>query len=478
MGPAPEDFDLILFGTGSALNVLEPFLEMHPHRRVAVIEREQPGGICLTRGCIPSKMLVRAADVVQAIRRAPAYGIRVGPARPDFARVVRAMRRHVDHESEEIAKGLRSDPRIEFIQGTAAFDGPNTLHVGRRRLRASTIFLCTGSRPLVPEIEGLADVAYDTTDTIFHIKRLPRSLVIVGGGYIAAEFGHFFSAMGTKVTILGRNRRFHPDEEPEIGAVVRRQLGTRCRIETGNKVVRVSKRGKKLLVEAWQGGRKLVVSGERLLLAAGRRSNTDWLEAPKGGVEVDEEGWIKVDQHLATTALGVYAFGDALGRHLFKHTANYESEVAFRNAFSNEKTEPDYHAVPRAVFTDPEVAAVGMGEADAIDTVGRQNVLVGSYRFQDTARGKAMGSMDHFVKGLVDARSGKILGAHIVGPQASTLIQEVIAAMNSAGVQVDAIRNAIHIHPALPEVVERALGRLESVDAYHERLRDWGLETV
>ncbi|HID71471.1 MAG TPA: hypothetical protein EYP29_01845 [Thermoplasmata archaeon] len=216
-----------------------------------------------------------------------------------------------------------------------------------------------------------------------------------------------------------------------------------------------------LVASASQKG--VAVKVDTILVATGRAPNTDILHPEKGGIKTDEKGWILVNHYLETSQPGVWAFGDANGRYLFKHVANYESVVVYYNAFLNMKRKVDYHAVPHAVFTHPEIASVGLREKKAIEKYGKENILIGFQRYQDTA----MDLKDYFVKVIVERKRGRIVGAHIIGPQASVLIQEIINLMNTPEQSLEPIHEGMHIHPALTEVVERACTSLMPVEHYH-----------
>jgi mycothione reductase len=305
------------------------------------------------------------------------------------------------------------------------------------------------------------------------MNRLPESIAIVGGGYIAAEYGHFFSAMGSKVTILGRNPQFLKQEEPEVSALAKRELERHMIILTNHEVREAEKTSndkKKLIVVNRENGAENVTIADEILVAAGRGPNTDVLHPEKGGIETDKRGWIIVDEYLETLQPNVWAFGDANGRHLFKHVANYESMVVYYNVVLKRKVKVDYHAIPHAVFTYPEIGSVGLREKEAIENYGKDKVLIGIYKYENTAKGEAMGIKDHFVKTIVERDSMKILGAHIIGPYASILIQEIINLMYTPEQSAEPIIKGMHIHPALNEVVERAFRSLMSPDQYQHLL--------
>jgi dihydrolipoamide dehydrogenase len=454
-----KEYDVIAIGTGSAMNFMENILQMDPDVKVAVIDKDDPGGICLTRGCIPTKILVYPAEVVRVLESARDVGIDVDIKHIDFQGIMNRMASKIKEEVDQIREALSQSPNIDYYQDLAEFVGPYRLKVGEETIKSDLIFLCTGSRPLIPDIKGLDQVSYYTSDTILAIRKVPSSIAILGGGYIAAEYGHFFSAMGSEVTIVGRNPQFLPQEEPEVSQLAEGEMARHMHILTNHEVMEVteSASGKKeILAKNGEQGKERKISSDEVLVAVGRASNSDILHPEKSGIETDGNGWIQVNEYLETSTRNIWALGDATGNHLFKHAANYESKVVFYNAFLKEKMKVSYHSVPHAVFTHPEIAAVGLKEIDAIERYGEDDVLIGFRRYQDTAKGDAMGVKDFFVKVVLQRQSRKILGAHIIGPQASVLIQEIINLMYTADQNMSPITAGMHIHPALSEVVQGA----------------------
>jgi mycothione reductase len=471
-------YDLIAIGTGSAMIVLESMLRRDPDLKVAVIDKDDPGGICLTRGCIPTKMLIYPADMVRQVQEASNLGIDARIRRIDFHRIMERMRSAVQAEVEAIRESLTHSENVDYYHGQAEFVGPYELKVLDRTVTAKLIFLCLGSRPFVPQMEGLDGVKFYTSDDILRIQTLPRALAIVGGGYIAAEYGHFFSSMGSRVTIIGRNPQFLPSEEPEVSRLALRDMSRHMDILSNHEVIRVAPaKGEKKKISARDRttGRVMTRLFDEVLVAAGRASNTDMLHPDRSGVQTDEHGWIRVNPFLETTRKNIWAMGDATGRHLFKHVANYEARVVYHNAVLKQPLRTDYRAVPHAVFTHPEIAAVGLKEKEAIEEAGRENTLVGFQRYEDTARGEAMGVKGCFVKVIVERGTRRILGAHIIGPQASVLIQEIVNLMYTQDRSMDPIFSGMHIHPALSEVVERAFYNLMPVEAYRHMLGEMAL---
>jgi dihydrolipoamide dehydrogenase len=300
----------------------------------------------------------------------------------------------------------------------------------------------------------------------------------VGGGYIAAEYSHFLSSMGAQVTVIGRNPQFIPTEEPEVSALAKRELGKHVTIYVNHEVreAKVTSEGKKLLVAVnRETGKKLEVTADELLIATGRAPLSDVLHPEKGGINTDSRGWIVVNERLETSQSNVWALGDANGKYPFKHAANYEANVVYHNAVLKRKLKVDYHAVPHAVFTYPEIASVGLREKEAIEKIGADKLLIGFYRYEDTAKGEAMDAKDYFVKVIVERRTMKILGAHIIGPYASVLIHEILPLMYTSEQSAKPIRNSMHIHPALSEVVERAFRSLMPPEHYHHMLGHYKL---
>lgn len=469
-----KEYDLIVIGTGSSMNIVDPMINENPRIRIAVIDKDEPGGICLTRGCIPSKILLYPAELVRLTEKAKEFGINTEISSIDFAKVMGRMRALIDADIDSIRRGLSSSPNIDYYHDSAEFVAPRTLKVAGETIKAEMIFLCTGSQTMVPDVKGLKEAGYLTSDEVLELKSLPASVAVIGGGYIAAELGHFLAAMGSKVTVLGRNPQFLPDEEPEVSALMKRELGRHMTILTDVEVREARRDGdaKELVAYDRKTGEKRGVRAQEILVATGRGPTSDILHPERGGVEIDDHGWLKVNEYLETTSPNVWAIGDADGRFLFKHVANYESEVVYYNAVLKRRMKADYHAIPHAVFTYPEAAGVGQREQEAVEKLGKDNVTICFYRYENTAKGEAMAAKGYFVKVILEKETEKIIGAHIAGPYASMLIQEIINAMYTGDQGPNDIRRSMYIHPALNEVVQRALYTAYGVDEYHHLVRE------
>lgn len=472
-----KKYDLIVIGTGSGMNYVGSIIEMNPGFKVAIIDKDEPGGICLTRGCIPSKLLLYPAELIRNIGTAGKFGIDVTLKNIDFNFILDRMRTDISKDVDSIRKGLSSNPNLDYYHDTAEFISPYTMKVGNETITSKTIFLCTGSRTIIPKVKGLEETGYLTSDTVLELSGLPQSLAIIGGGYIAAEYGHFFSSMGSKVTIIGRNKLFIPEVEPEISRLAKREMSGFMDIVTGHEVVEIQKSGNgKKKVIAVSEGNKVEFIVDEILVASGRGPVNDILHPEKSGIKTDPKGWIIVNEYLETTQMNIWAFGDADGKYLFKHVANYESKIVFNNAIMKKKTKVDYHAVPYAVFSYPEIAGVGMGEKEAVEKYGAGNILIGFEKYEDTAKGQAMNVKDYFVKIIFEESTDRILGAYIIGPCASILIQEIVNLMYTKEQNPESIIQGMHIHPALSEVVQRAFYSLMPIEHYHHLLGHMGLE--
>jgi dihydrolipoamide dehydrogenase len=470
-----KQYDLIVVGTGSVMMIVDAVLRDNPQMKVAVIDKDEPGGICLTRGCIPSKILLYPAEVVRVIEEAKALGIDADIKKVHFDRVMERMKTQIGGEINMIRQGLSQTGNVDYYPAVAEFMGPYTLKVRGETVTSKFIILGAGSKASIPPVKGLEEAGYLTSDTVLELKELPESIAVVGGGYIAAEYGHFFAAMGSKVMIIGRNPQFLPDEEPEIAAVAKAELEKHMAILTNHEVREVKKLRnglKKLVAVNRATGESVEVSAHEILVASGRISNADILHPERGGIKTDKDGWIVTNDFLETSQPGVWALGDATGKFLFKHKANYDASIVYFNAVLKRGVKVDYHAVPHAVFTYPEVASVGLSEKEAIQQYGEDFILIGSHRYADTAKGQAMSieSENYMVKVIVLKDSLKIVGASIVGPQASVLIQEIINLMYTPEQSARPILNSMHIHPALSEVVMKAVDALAPPEAYHHML--------
>jgi mycothione reductase len=458
-----DKFDLIVIGSGAGTHVASE--ASHEGLRVALVDKGPTGGTCLNNGCIPSKILIYPADVIRSIQDAKAVGVHARIDEIDFQKIMSRMHEVVDKARDHLEEAIKTKENLTYFREKAEFIGDYVLKVGDKTITAPKIVISTGARPMVPRIPGLLDAGYLDNVSLLGLKTPPRSLIIIGAGYIGCEFGHFFSAMGTNVTIIGRGPLVLKGEDPDAAKMVQKVLSLNIKVMTGHEVVRVSRKGEKKVVFAKSMKDKKIYEFEadEILLAAGRRSNSDLLHPEKTGIETDEHGWIKVNEYLETSKKDIWAVGDAIGKHMFRHTANYESKIVSNNLLItnklNDREAADYHAVPYAIFTHPQVAGVGMKVEEAMNS-GR-NVLVGCARYMDVAKGVAMAEEHGFAKVILEEDTGRILGATVVGPMASELVQQVVFLMNTEYQDLVPVIKSQVIHPTINEVLVHAFSNLE-----------------
>jgi mycothione reductase len=453
-----KEYDVIVIGSGCGMNIVEEALAHG--LSVALVDKGPLGGTCANLGCIPSKMLIFAADRIAEIQEAKKLGIEAEVKNIDFNFIMERMRKFIRENQEHMKQGLSQAENLGFYEGEGHFVDDYTIEVNGEKIKGDKIFIASGSRPLIPPIKGLDSVNFLTNETVLQLKERPKSLIIIGGGYIAVEYGHFFAAMGTKVTILEMADRLVLAEEPEIAEVLKKELGRRMDVHTNVRAEEIKENGLGITVIATDAmsGVKKEFTAQRILIAVGRRSNADLLRVENTGVEVDKRGFVKVNEYLETAKKNIFAVGDANGQQMFTHVANKEAMLAAHNAIHDGKLKMDYSAAPHAVYSHPQIASVGMTEEAAKKAY---KVLVGRAEYANVAQGEAMMEENGFAKAVLEAGTRKMLGFHIIGPYAPILIQEVINAMAS-GSGMDQVQRGMHIHPAITELIPWALSTLEN----------------
>ena len=450
-------YDVIIIGSGAGSALLNGALTRG--LRTALIDKGPVGGTCLNLGCIPSKMLITPADRIMQIKEAAKLGIRAEIETIDFQGIMQRMRTSVGTERDAIRSSLRRASGLDFYEAQAEFVDDYVISVAGQRIKGRKIFIASGARPYLPPIEGLQQTGFLTNESLLQLRELPESLIIVGGGYIAAEYAHFFAAMGVRVCLLQRAGRLLTDEEPDISTLLEAQMARRMEVHTNMEVTAASAGASHCTVVARAGktGESRTFTAEKILVAADRTSNADLLNVSRTGVRTDANGYIRVDDYLQTSQKNIFAFGDAIGKHMFRHAANYQAQLAWQNAMDGDRLAMNERAVPHAVFSYPQIASVGLTEAVARSSY--DDVLVGMAAYTEVAKGQAMMADKAFAKTVVRRSTGEILGFHIIGPQAAILIQEVVNAMATAGTVMPII-HAMHIHPALSELIQAAIGNL------------------
>lgn len=450
-------FDLIVVGGGSA-GLVATAAASGLGAQVALIEEDRLGGECLWTGCVPSKALIACARAAQTVRDAGRFGVRVPPPEIDFEAVrswVREAQQRIEpHDSPKRFRGMG----VEVIRARARFTGERTLDADGRALTAKRVLLATGSKPAIPPIDGLDTVPYLTNETIFDLERQPRTLLVLGGGPIGLELAQAFARLGTHAIVVEMSPRLLPREDHELAEKLQARLAADgVTFVLGARATRASRAGVNGDVEialdiSHDDGRTETLRGDALLVATGRVSNTQTIDAAIGSVDLSKEG-IVVDDGMRTTAEGVWAAGDVTGGLRFTHVAAYQAGLVVRNAFFPFRAKADYRVVPWVTFTEPELARVGLTEAEARDKHGDQ-VRVWRRPFDQVDRAITDGETNGLVK-LVTDRNGRILGGHILGHGAGNLIAEVALAIKH-GVKASAFAMTIHAYPTYSEAVRDA----------------------
>jgi mycothione reductase len=456
-GAAVLDFDLIILGTGSGNSLIS-----HEMRdwRIAIVERDVFGGTCLNRGCIPSKMYVYAADVAHTIKHAARYGVHGTFESADWP----AIRDRVFSRIDPIAAGGReyrlSNDNVTVFEGDARFVGERELEVNGVRIRGTQVVIAAGARSFIPEIPGLADGPYHTSDTIMRLDQLPEHLVVLGGGFIAAELGYVFGALGSRVTVINRSRQLMTAEDHDIAARYTELAGDMFdEVLLGTAITRVVHGEGSVSVEVTNADGSRVVTGDVLLVATGRRANGDQLDGDAAGIHVNGDGHVVVDHFGRTSAAGVWALGDVNGRHQLKHMANGEARVVHHNLLHPDDLRLlDTRPAPHAVFSSPQIGAVGLTERQA--QMSGRPISVITHDYGGAAYGWALEDTTSFAKLIGNPVTRTLIGAHVIGYQASLLVQLFVQGMH-LGSTVDELANGqIWIHPALSEIAEQALLKL------------------
>ncbi len=400
--------------------------------------------------------MLRSAEVMHLVaRRAAEFGVEVdGDVRFRIETAVDRTDRIIQgiHKSIHGALDRRSD-HIDFLRGEARLLSDHEVDTGERRLSFGKAIVATGARRVVPPIPGLDKVEHLNNRSALHLEELPESMIVIGGGYVGIEFAQMYARFGTRVTLLGRNAQLAPGEDPDLSGLLADYLREEgVDVRTGAAVTAVREESSTKVVSALIQDKAADFSADSLLLATGRVGNTDELDLASAGVETAEKGFIAVDEQLRTSQPHIWAIGDVKGGWMFTHVATYDGPIAALNAVKGLDREVDYRVVPRAIFSDPTLAAVGLTEAEAREQ--GFEVAVGSVR-ADGARAKAIGDRRGRLKAIVDNTNGQILGFHILAPHGDDLLHEAVAAMHGGG-EIQRISKSIHVHPTLSEMVKTA----------------------
>ena len=467
-----ETYDLIVIGGGSAGLVAAGGAGVLG-AKVALVEKNKLGGDCLYTGCVPSKTLIRSARLASDIKDAERYGFQVSDFKfknDDFASITNRVQQVIGTIEEHDRPEVFEEMGAEVIFGSPRFVSKNEIEVSlkdsgeKRTMKAKRFCISTGSSPFVPPIEGLQDVGYITNEEIFHLKDLPETLIVLGGGAIGAEMGQSFQRLGSKVTIIEMSAHILSKEDEEVSKLIEdvfRKEG--ITLKTNSKAVKAHKNGngKKVVTIEMKNGETEEIAADEILAAVGRKPNTDGLNLEKAGVKLDDKGKIIVDEYLRTTNKSIYAAGDVNGKFQFTHMADYEAQIVLQNCFLFYPfiKKADYSVVPWTTFTEPEVARVGMIEKKAREKFG-QDVKIYKIPFTENDRAHAEGDTEGFAKLVL--KGDKILGVTIAAIHAGELLSEFTVAMKH-GLSLQELNEAIHVYPTLAKITQ-ALGTEKTIE--------------
>jgi pyruvate/2-oxoglutarate dehydrogenase complex dihydrolipoamide dehydrogenase (E3) component len=442
------NYDAIVIGSGQAGNPLSHDLADRGWS-VALIEREHLGGTCINTGCTPTKTMVASAQVAHYARNAARWGVRTGEVSVDLAKVVERKEKMVQQFRGGQQRHVERRPNLRLRCGSARFIGPRRLQVGGDELESERIFINVGTRPDIPRIEGLDGVPYLTNASLMEQTELPEHLVVLGGGYIGLEFGQMFRRFGSEVTVIHRGDQLLNREDADVVAELRKVLeGDGVRFLMGATTDRVEKSGDGVRLSVMTPDAPTTVTGSHLLVATGRRPNTDDLGLEAAGVEVDSRGFVKVNGRLETSAPGVWALGDVKGGPAFTHISYNDYQIVYANLIEGQSLTTEGRLVPYAVFTDPPLGRVGMTEAEARAT-GRR-LKIGKIPMTYVARALERDETAGMMKLIVDAETDRMLGAALLCSEGGELIQ-ILGALMRADVPYTFMKGAIYIHPTLAE---------------------------
>lgn len=460
------EYDLIIIGGGSAAFAAS-LKASELGRKVLMINEGLPiGGTCVNVGCVPSKTLIRTAEAFHNAQHPNFTGIKVGNSSIDFKEVIRQKQELVERlRNHKYIQVIKDDPNITTLNGYAKLvplgDGKTKVEVNSQIFSAPKILIATGSTTFIPDIPGLNEAGYYTHDTLYELQELPEHLIIIGGRYIALENAQMFSRLGSKVTILQRSLRILPDEMPDVTETLKENLESEgIEIKTGVKIKSVVRRTStgenkngKVLINAMVKDTDEIIEGTHLMIAAGRKGNTQNLGLESAGIETYGNGFIKTNEYCRTSVSNIFAAGDVTGEYLYVYTAAYEGALAVENSFNDRQTKRDYSVLPWVIFTDPQVAGVGMDENQAYEN--KIDYEVSTIQLNDIPRSLAARNTKGFIKLIRNKESDKLIGARILAPEGSELLMEISLAIKY-GITVRELRQMFHPYLTLSEGIKLA----------------------
>ena len=454
-------YDVIVIGSGQAAYALAPRMAEDENLKIAYIEEKHLGGSCVNEGCTPTKTLVASARVAHMARRAAEYGINVDGVTVDLKAVMARKDRRVQESRGGLERWFASIENLDLIYGRGEFEGPNTVRVNGELLKAEHIFINTGTRPNIPPLEGLDTVKHMTNRDMLNLEVVPEHLIVVGGSYIGLEMAQIFRRFGSEVTVVEMASHLIGREDQDVSESVREILEAEgIDVRTDSKCISVSNHDGKIVVGMDCADPEKEVIGSHLLLATGRRPNSD-MGLDKAGVEVNQRGYIVVNDRLETNVPGIWALGDVTGRGAFTHTAYNDYQILENILYGDDTRRVSDRIMTYGLFIDPPLGRVGMTEKQAL--AAGHNVLVGKKPMKHIGRALERGETLGFMKFLVDADTERILGAAILGIGGDEIISSITNIMY-ADVPYTVITHAVHIHPTVAELIPFTLAELRPLE--------------
>ncbi len=448
------EYDIVIIGGGGGANIARA--ARLKGLKVAIVEKERLGGTCLNRGCIPSKMMIHPADLITELKDLKKFNITIKPDfKVNFKNLTQRITSSVHATSDKLAKAYKKDyENLDFYNKVGTFISDRVIQVGKKKITGKKIIIAVGARPGVPPIPGLIDTPYWTSTEALIAEKLPKKLIVIGGGYIAVELGHAYSGLGADTHFLVRGD-FVAREDKEIITEFSRIFRENHKIHDISNILNVDYINREFVVKyVDQNNKKRTIKGENLLVATGVKPNGDLLGLENTKIETNKFGYIEVDKYLETKVKGVYAIGDCIGKYLFRHGVNFETEYLTPILIDRKKKTPiKYAPMPHAIFSGPQVAGVGLTEEECITQ--KIPYIIGKNDYKDSAMGDARRSDYGFAKLIFHKKTKKLIGAHIIGQESSNMIHMLIYAITHNGT-LDDLLKMIYIHPALPEIVRNA----------------------
>jgi pyruvate/2-oxoglutarate dehydrogenase complex dihydrolipoamide dehydrogenase (E3) component len=458
----PKKYDAIIIGTGQAGPSLAARLAK-AGMQVAIIERKRFGGTCVNNGCIPTKTLIASARAAYVARRGTDFGVTIGgPVTVDMKAIKARKDKIVETSNSGVEKWLKNTERCQVFEGHARFTGPRTVRVGEQLLEADKIFVNVGGRAAIPRLGGLDGVPYLTNSSMMEVNFLPEHLIIIGGSYVGLEFGQMYRRFGSRVTIVEKGPRLISREDEDVSQAVREILEAEgIEIRLNAECMSLEKRGESVAVKLDCASGSREAAGSHLLLAVGRRPNTDDLGLEAAGISTDERGYIVVDDQLRTNVPGVWALGDCNGKGAFTHTSYNEFEIVAANLLDNDPRRVSDRITAYALYIDPPLGRAGMTETE-VRRSGRK-ALVGRRPMTRVSRAVEKGEIQGFMKIVVDAETRQILGATVLGIGGDEVIHSILDIMY-AKAPYTVIQRAMHIHPTVSELIPTMLGEMKPLE--------------